>query len=339
MQYAKELMLSTTVALLVTGCVKPTEQVTTSTTTTNGTTVYSGETATTTSGTYTPVYEDSSTIVYSDPATTSSGTVYGGTSGTTYGGTTTADSTVITTDGYENSVATGGGAYGNPYGGATTTTNTSSTVYNDPYAVNSTNTGSYTTYDDPYASSSSSTIDYTTNTSYANSSYSGGGIQLQVAALRDYASAEEFKNNLSLDPKYSAYVKRGAMNKVIITGIATRSEAKRLAATRFPGAFIVGGSEMSGGSSYDTSSYLASNSGAIGNGIGVQVGAFSSKSSARAAAESAARGRYTAIVKTANVRGRTIYKAIILGFPSKQAARSAIASGEFGDAFVVTNIH
>jgi len=331
MQYVKGLMLSTSVALFATGCVKPTEQVnTTAATTTNGTQVYTGETAST--GTYTPVYEDSSTIVYEDPATTGSGTVYGST--------TTSDGSVITTDGYEtpasSTAVSGGGAYGNPYGSTTTTT---TPAYNDPYAVGSTETNTYS-YDDPYTSSSSAS-DYTTNTSYDTTGYTGGGIQLQVAALRDYAAAEEFKNSLSLDPKYSAYVKRGAMNKVIITGIATRAEAKRLASSRFPGAFIVGGSEMSGGSSYtsSTSSYSGSSAAAVGNGIGVQVGAFSSKASARAAAENAAGGRYTAIVKTAKVRGRTIYKAIILGFASKQAARSAIASGQFGDAFVVSNIH
>ncbi len=52
-----------------------------------------------------------------------------------------------------------------------------------------------------------------------------------------------------------------------------------------------------------------------------------------------ARGEYTAVVKTAQVRGRTMYKAILLGFATRAEAKRAIASGRFGDAFVVMGIH
>jgi hypothetical protein len=45
------------------------------------------------------------------------------------------------------------------------------------------------------------------------------------------------------------------------------------------------------------------------------------------------------IVKTVHVRGKTLYKAIVLGFSSRQEAKSAIASGQFGNAFVVSNIY
>ncbi len=171
---------------------------------------------------------------------------------------------------------------------------------------------------------------------------------MQVAALRNYASAEEFKRNLSLSPKYHAYIKRGAINKVIITGFSSRSEAKALANRQFPGAFIVSVSSSSSSSpSYSSSSSSSytpsysshSSSGDIHSGIGVQVGAFSSKARARAIAQEKAGGEYTAIIKTAKVRGRTIYKAIILGFSSRADAKRAIASGRFGDAFVVTGIH
>jgi cell division septation protein DedD len=138
------------------------------------------------------------------------------------------------------------------------------------------------------------------------------------------------------------------MNKVIVKGFSTRAEAKALAARQFPGAFIVAGSSSSGGSSYTPppTSYTPQPSytppvggGNSNSGIGVQIGAFSSKAKAREAAQSAAAGRYTAIVKTVNVRGKTLYKAILLGFNSRQEAKSAIASGEFGSAFVVSNIY
>ncbi|MCH9740392.1 MAG: SPOR domain-containing protein [Epsilonproteobacteria bacterium] len=305
------MLSSVVVALLSTGCVKPTDQVNTTGvgTGTAGTTVY---TDTATSGTYQPavVYEDGTPIVYEDPAA-SSGTVYGTTTSTT------TDGTVVTTDGYQpatgSSYEIGGGAYGDPYAAGATTTGS---VYTDPYAST------------PTTSTPAPT--YTTDTPYT-----GGGIQLQVAALKSEYAAEEFKNGLSLDPKYSAYVKKGAMNKVIVTGFASRAEAKALAARQFPGAFIVSGSAPASTPSYSGST----STGSTNNGIGVQVGAFSSQSSARAAAESAAMGRYTAIVKTATVRGKTMYKAILLGFGSANEARSAIASGQFGDAFVVTNVY
>ena len=71
----------------------------------------------------------------------------------------------------------------------------------------------------------------------------------------------------------------------------------------------------------------------------MQVGAFSSKSRARAVAQEKAGGEYTAIVKGVKVRGKTIYKAILLGFASRADAKRAIMSGRFGDAFVVTGIH
>ncbi|HHH51857.1 MAG TPA: SPOR domain-containing protein, partial [Campylobacterales bacterium] len=165
--------------------------------------------------------------------------------------------------------------------------------------------------------------------------------------LSSYYSAQEFKNNLSLDSKYSAYVKKGAMNKVIIRGFSSRAEAKALAARQFPGAFIVSGSSSSSSysstpsysgssSSYSTNSSYSSSSVNTNSGIGIQVGAFSSKDRARSVAQSKAGGKYTAIVKTASSRGRTIYKAILLGFSSRADAKRAIASGRFGDAFVVS---
>ena len=158
--------------------------------------------------------------------------------------------------------------------------------------------------------------------------------------MGDFYAAEEFKNSLSLDPKYSAYVKKGRPNKVIVTGISSVSEANRLKDSRFPGAFIV-----SGGSSYSSSSYYGNdssyttnspygNSGSA-NGIGVQIGAFSSHSKAQDAAESAS-SKYSPFVKTVNSNGRTLYKAILTGFASESAARSFIANR--GSGFIVRGL-
>ncbi|MCK4441140.1 MAG: SPOR domain-containing protein, partial [Sulfurovaceae bacterium] len=149
-----------------------------------------------------------------------------------------------------------------------------------------------------------------------------------------------FKKGLSLDSKYSAYIKKGAMNKVIVKGFSSRADAKALAARQFPGAFIVHGSSSSSSysstPSYSGSSSSHTTSANSASGIGVQVGAFLSKDKARSVAQSKAGGKYTAIVKTATSRGRTIYKAIILGFSSRADAKRVIASGRFGDAFVVS---
>lgn len=410
MKHSTGIVLTTVVALLLTGCVKPTGEA--NTTGTNTQTF--DDTAT--NGTFTPTYAEgtgtydttTNTTGYDTTNTTTNTTGYDtGSSGTVYG-TTTIDNTVVTTDAtygatdtytntvpanttydnitygttpttttptYDNVVTTpattygtGGGAYGNPNatnGGYATTTNndiygtsssTNSGGYNDTYS--STPTTSTGGYNDTYSSTpSTNTGTYTTNNSYGSNSSSTsatGGIHLQVAALKDYYAATEYKNNLSLDPKYSAYVKKGRINKVIVTGLPSRAVAKALAAKQFPGAFIVAGSPLSSSSSSSynnnyssNSSYSSSSSSSSsssngssysGNGIGVQVGAFSSYSAAKTAAKRAAGSRYTALVKTVDSRGKKLYKAIVTGFSSASSARSAIASGEFANAFLVTNL-
>lgn len=368
MKYNTGIVLSTVVALLLTGCVKPTGEANTTGTDTKT----FDDTAT--SGTYTDTQSDASyTPTYANDVINNA-TTYGTSeidntviaTDNTYGATSTYDntqaygtttttpsydtsSTYGTAPSYDNTVTTapsygtGGGAYGNP--NASGGYNTSNDVY---AASTSSSSGGYNnTYSSTPATTNTGT--YTTNNSYESSSSSGGGgIHLQVAALKDYYSALEYKNNLSLDPKYSAYVKKGSTNKVIVTGLESRSAAKALAARQFPGAFIVAGSPLnsSSSSSYSSSSSSSSygsssssnGSSYSGNGIGVQVGAFSSYSKAKVAAKNAAGSRYTALVKTVDSRGKKIYKAIITGFSSVSSARSAIASGEFGSAFLVTNL-
>ena len=411
MKYNKGLILSSVVAVLLSGCVKPTGEANTTGTDTKT----FDDTAT--SGTFAPTYADSEDVYNTGNSTGSSGTVYGTTTvdngvdtsstgvitptDTTYGATdiynntssastTTYDNTTYganssatygtnssatygTAPTYDNVVTTptygtAGGAYGNPNGttgsgaedyyGATNDTYGSSSAtssgggYNNTYSSSSSSSSTYT----PPPASSSHTRRYTTNHSYGNSSRgnsgsSAGGIHLQVAALKDYYSAVEYKNNLSLDPKYSAYVKKGSINKVIVTGLESRAAAKALAARQFPGAFIVGGSPLSSSSSSSSSyhnSYSSSSSSSSssahngssysGNGIGVQVGAFSTYAGAKTAAKKAAGTRYTALVKTVESRGKKLYKAIVTGFSSVASARSAIASGEFGSAFLVTDL-
>ena len=390
MRYNRGVVLSTVVALLVTGCVKPTGEANTTHTATTGTDTQTFE-DTATNGTFAPTYAEDDVNINAG-----SGTVYGvtevdnssvistdatygaidtynnsvATDTTTYDTTPTygTDTTYDTTGAYDNvavtptpttpSYGTAGGAYGNP-------NTTNSSVYssnNDIYGTNtSTNSGGYNDTYSPvptpaalatggYNNTYSSTPSTSRGTYTTNNAYAGGGIQLQVAALKDYYAAEEYKNNLSLDPKYSAYVKKGRINKVIVTGLPSRAAAKALAAKQFPGAFIVGGSPLSSSaasSSYNnsyssstttSSSSANSSSSYSGNGIGVQVGAFSSYASAKSAAKNAAGGRYTALVKTVDSRGKKLYKAIVTGFSSASAARSAIASGEFGSAFLVTNL-
>lgn len=371
MKYNTGIVLSTVVALLLTGCVKPTGEANTTGTDTKT----FDDTAT--SGTYTDTQSDASyTPTYANDVinATTSDTVYGTSeidntviaTDNTYGATSTYDntqaygtttttpsydtsSTYGTAPSYDNTVTTApsygtaGGAYGNP--NASGGYNTSNDVYGT--STSSSSGGYNNTYSSTPATTNTGT--YTTNNSYESSSSSGGGgIHLQVAALKDYYSALEYKNNLSLDPKYSAYVKKGSTNKVIVTGLESRSAAKALAARQFPGAFIVAGSPLnsSSSSSYSSSSSSSSygsssssnGSSYSGNGIGVQVGAFSSYSKAKVAAKNAAGSRYTALVKTVDSRGKKIYKAIITGFSSVSSARSAIASGEFGSAFLVTNL-
>ena len=306
MKYTNSLAFSAiALAMLTTGCVKKTAN--------DGQVVYDNSQnqgvydTTQATGTYDPsqtgTYETAGSITYDNTAITPTGSIYTGEA-------TTDTTQITTTDVYGQPVASSTGAY------------------NDPYS-------SANNYPDPYAGATQTATNSTSSVS--NSAAAGqGGIHLQIAALGDYYAAEEFKNSLSLDPKHSAYVKKGTPNKVIVTGISSVSEANALKESRFPGAFVV-----SGGSSYSSSSYGADSgyttnnsygSTASTNGIGVQIGAFSSHSKAQSAADSAS-SKYSPFVKTVNSNGQTLYKAILTGFSSESEARSFIANR--GSGFIV----
>jgi len=323
------LLATSTVAFLATGCVKPAQ---------DNQAIYDpaqptyGTTATQQSGTYqeTTTYDPSAggivyegaesdnPVITTDTATQQAiGSVTTYPADTTYGGSTSSATTypADTTYGSSTSSAT---TYPNTYGSSTS----SATTYPDPYA---TTTGTTTTYPDPYTTQSVTHYPAATSSSAGNS----GGIQLQIAALKDYYTAKDYKNRLSLAPGLSAYVKRGVMNKVIITGISSVAEANRLKENRFPGAFIVHGrrsgsytpavqpnysTTYSVNHPYGTSSSTYSSG---HSGTGVQIGAFSTRSKAQSVANSHT-GRYPAKVKKI---GR-LYKVILTGFSSESAARS-----------------
>jgi hypothetical protein len=197
--------------------------------------------------------------------------------------------------------------------------------YPDPYA----NGGTGPVYNDPYISQPVIN-DYPATPSVPAGQ--AGGIHLQIAALKEYFTAEDFKNRLSLAPGLSAYVQRGAMNKVIITGIPSLAEANRLKESRFPGAFIVQGASSGGYTpsvqpNYDTSSGgvynvnnpygSASSTFSSNSGIGVQIGAFGSNGKAQSVASSQS-GQYPATVKKIG----QYYKVILTGFSSRSAAKA-----------------
>jgi len=313
MKKSNILLATSTVALLATGCVKPAQD--------NNQAIY-GEAAQATytegtqqAGVYQPaststIYQPSSAgVIYEEPQPDTTVITTGTAVQETIGGVTTYPSTQTTT-------------YPDTYGSATTT---ATPTYPDPYA----NVGGTTApvYTDTYTTPAVTNYPATTSSSAGQS----GGIQLQIAALKDYYSAEDYKNRLTLAPGLSAYIKRGAMNKVIVTGISSVSEANRLKESRFPGAFIVSGGTSGGytpavqpnysttysvNNPYGTSSSTyATTSG--NSGIGVQIGAFGSRSKAQSVANSQS-GQYPATVKKV---GR-LYKVILTGFSSRSAAKS-----------------
>ncbi len=327
------LMTTTATLLLASGCVKPAQQDTAET-------IYNNTPASTpTASTQGAVYEEPQSSVYQP----SSGTIYSGTQQEVGTVMTTPTQTVYSEGSIYNGVEQGTGTTATTtqpsYGTNTYDTNTygtATTNYPDPYANGNTNTNtnvsSAPVYSDPYAttSSQSSTIsNYPVTTPSASAT--GGGIHLQVAALKDYYSAQEYKNRLSLAPGQSAYIKRGAMNKVIVKGISSVSEANRLKESRFPGAFIVQGGTSGGytppvqpnystsGGSYSVNNpYGVSSSSSTGSsGFGVQVGAFGSRGKADAVASNQS-ARYPAKVKKI---GR-YYKVILTGFSSRSAAKA-----------------
>ena len=294
MKYKNTLLTTFAVVVLATGCVKPVQTPPTQP-------VYPEPQQ----QQQQPVYEDATPIVYEDPNPTSN-------SGVVYGDLPT-DSTVITPN----------GGYSQP---APVSAPAPQPVYTNPYE-----TGGAATYPDPYAGQSAPATSYPAPS--APTGGQGGGIHLQVAALKDYYAAEEFKNTLSLAPGQSAYVQRGAMNKVIVSGISSVAEANRLKNSRFPGAFIVQGGQGGGGytpePSYNTGggaysindpyavSSSSSSSTSVG-GIGVQIGAFSSRAKAQEVADMKRGGKYTPVVKKI---GR-YYKVILTGFSSRSEAKA-----------------
>ena len=332
-------MVTSATLLLSSGCVKPAPETTQPIY--NPTTSATQTVATqTTSG----IYEEPQSDIYVPGGTTANATdIYNGTQ---------VDQTVITTPAVSQTVYSNGGtSYPDPYGTASQTTTsatsypdpygtasqttTSATSYPDPYANASQTTSSTTSYPDPYATNSQSISNYPVSTpsyhaSSSTSSSHGGGIQLQIAALKDYATAEDYKNRLSLAPGQSAYIKRGLMNKVIVKGISSVAEANRLKERRFPGAFIVQGGSSSGSytppvqpnhttysvnNPYGVSSSSHTSSG--NSGVGVQVGAFGSRGKAQSVADSKG-GQHPAIVKKIG----QYYKVILTGFSSRSSARA-----------------
>lgn len=232
------------------------------------------------------------------------------------------------------------------YGGVGTTI-PAATSYPDPYATGGT-TNSVATYPDPYAGQPTTTTYPTTTyptTSYPSTPTStypstpsvgqGGGIHLQVAALKDYYTAENYKNRLSLEPGLSAYVVRGTMNKVVISGIPSVAEANRLKERRFPGAFIVKGASSMSSNTYtppadpygsgstggvytiDNPYGTSSASTGMGSGVGVQIGAFGSQGKAQSIANSQS-AQYPAVVKKIG----KFWKVILTGFSSRSAAKA-----------------
>ena len=298
-KYSKTILATISVAIFATGCVKPIQQ--------------TQPQAQSTQPVYTnpqqPVYEEATPIIYEDQnAVTTSN------SGVDYNQIPT-DNTVITTQGT---------SYPQP-------TTPPQPTYTNPYE-----TGGASSYPDPYANATSqpATTNYPAPSASTPVRQGGGGIHLQVAAFKDYYAAEQFKSSLSLAPGQSAYIQRGAMNKVIVTGISSVAEANQLKNSRFPGAFIVQGGSMSGGGytpepSYNTGGEtytvndpygVPSSSGgsysSVG-GIGVQVGAFSSRAKAQEVADMH-HGKHPAVVKKI---GR-YYKVILTGFSSRSSARA-----------------
>ena len=348
MKFNNSLLLSTVaLALMATGCVKKQDNVTASgtydTSNESSTTIYDTTGTTTTTDTTTGNYETAGPLVYDS----GSGVVD---SGTTYSEV-IPDNTVVTT-GTTVNYGTGEGEIVDNYNDTQSSGafSTNSSGESSTYAY-----GGYSGTD--YSSSPAPSYSSTSTTSSSSSSQSGG-IHLQVAALKDYYAAEEFKKSLSLDPKYSVYIKRGALNKVIISGISSVNEANRLKERRFPGAFIVrnsGGSSSSStyasspSSNYNTNNSYTDNS-AYGNSyssstshsstassssVGVQIGAFSSRGKAQSIANSNS-GRYKAIVQQGTSRGRSVYRVILTGFSSRSDAKRALASGRIANGFVTT---
>ena len=297
MKKSNILLATSAVALLATGCVKPVQ---------DNQAIYNDATQPAYGTQQSAVYQDAQTAVYQPSA----GVVY------------EEPTTVMTTGTAIGGVTTYPDTYGNTVGTTTTT-------YPDPYANGG---GTTAVYNGTYSNQAVTEYPATTSAPVGQS----GGVQLQIAALKDYYTAEDYKNRLSLAPGLSAYVQRGAMNKVIVTGIPSVAEANRLKESRFPGAFIVSGGTSGGYTPPVQPNYSSTSGGAYNvnnpygtpssspyattssnSGIGVQIGAFGSRGKAQSVANSQS-GQYPATVKKIG----QLYKVILTGFSSRSAAKS-----------------
>jgi len=295
------ILLTSVALLLVTGCVKPGQDTQT---------IYN--TPTPQSG-----YPDTTQPIVYEPA-----------------GTTVPAGTTYEEYNPNNTTTTIGQPITYPEYGGVGTTVPAATSYPDPYATGG-EINSGTSYPDPYAGQPTTTYPSTPAYPSTLSVGQGGGIHLQVAALKDYYTAENYKNRLSLEPGLSAYVVRGTMNKVVISGIPSVAEANRLKERRFPGAFIVKGASSMSSNTYTPPAdpYGSSSTGGVytidnpystssastgmGSGVGVQIGAFGSQGKAQSIANSQS-AQYPAVVKKIG----KFWKVILTGFSSRSAAKA-----------------
>jgi hypothetical protein len=173
MRYDKMVISAVVLSILNTGCVKPTEE------------IAGAETVVYEEQSNPVVYEDGSQPVYSDPSTgqqtRTTSNVY-------------ENKAVTQTDPYQQPVSMNTPAStGDPYQSGGGASSSGGGAYDDPYSSSGGGDG-YNPVDDPYASSSTSST-YSTNVPYGSSSSYGGdsgsqkGLQLQVAALKDYYAA------------------------------------------------------------------------------------------------------------------------------------------------------
>jgi chitinase len=312
------LSLSLISFLFLTGCAQRTTTPSTTGTngvydTSSGTVVYSDSnlygnstygdktTVITPTDTYTPVYVEPTTSNNSNRPYSTYGTTSSGSTNSTYGSSTTS--------------TYGTGAYSYPSGTTYTYPSTTST------STSSTTTRPYTPATTTTTSSSSS------NATMANNCK---GIHLQVASLASSSLAENYRKSLSLSGSQKSYVKSvDGKNKVIICGISSINEANTLKSTKFPGSFVVSGSATSSSSATtpSSSSTTSTSSSSSKSGVGIQIGAFSSKVAASNAIASY-NGKYTSEIKEVKSNGKTLYKAILKGFKNEAEAKSAISSGK-----------
>lgn len=163
-------------------------------------------------------------------------------------------------------------------------------------------------------------------------------LHLQIEAVEDYKLAKKIRESLELKLGQFSYIKRGRLNKIVIGGINSEEEANFLRDTQYPGSFIVYPENNKLENNYstnddDNAAYETKQEDNYYTGIAIQIGAFRDKSTAERVSNNY-RGSYKTKIIKAVINSITLYKVLIIGFPTREEAEKEKINSNLIDSYI-----